>query len=1372
VSAAPSGAVDQNQLNQLYEQYLGRGVDPSGASTWAGQCVNQVIAGITGSQEYANRGGGGAQPGQVAPIGTAGGVCSSQLNQLYNQYLGRCADVGGASTWQGKCINQVIAGITGSQEYANRGGQPAAPGQVNVASTGATNSPEEFVNQLYQQVLGRPADSGAQNWINALQSGQMTPQDVANSIAASQEVQQNAALQGNAQNYANALASNYNVCTASIASPASKDPYLKDLNIDPEEAKRIYDLKTKDPNQYYAEIAAQLKNQVYEGYRTNSNFQSDYDKLQSLKTVSPTEYYKAQLEFLSNQIGWQIGQNTSDRAKPVEEQIKALVPEAQKAGLTSKQIEDIVNKGASSANQQNQQRIANEAETGGSGFNFGKDVLPGIELIGAGALTALTMDPEFMAMALPAATTEIGAAASTVPSWLSAAGQGAITGGTLGAVNAGISGGCIGQGVLRGAATGAIGSGIGAGVGNNFLGNVLGGVGSGALGAKLAGANVGKGALVGGLGGAMNYGLNQVPGLQIKPGEFGLANLARGAITGATLNKVMGGCFAKGLQSGAINSVLNYGMNKAMPSLNLTGAQQQPGGQFNPSYQSNLNDYYSQKLPYEAYQNAIQNGTPAAQAYANYNAAMEANGFPINQATGQPWSVTGSGYAGDGKYQQTPAVDTSTIGNTKVSENTGLPNPEQTANAVQFVQNMTPEQNTQVTAQLQNAVEDAKTAASNESQIQVAGSAVATAPSILEAMSNYAKSLETGVTSRLAALAESNPAIRAIMSSVETAAPYLKSLGISAEAVPAIVARFGSFVANPMVAGPILGTDIAARSIEGNTADWAKYANAISPDTTMPEVKFFDPGVKEPPIVEPTKPSPVAPPAAPPAPTRPVPVAPPAAPPVPVPVEPIAPPVPGCAPTTVPKPTPPVPGCTPARPTPRPTDVPGCVPAKPIPGPTPVETPVTPGTIPVPVETPTKPQTEEETKVQPQVAPGVKPQTETQTQTETDTKTATEQEQAQKDKVKKLVDTIVDTTEDVDTKPKVKVDTKTKIDEKPFTDVIEAPILPPALTNPEAPIAPEEPIVPIEPLITPTVPTPSVPTPTSPTAPKVPGLSTPVLKKLLTPGKCRPPCFAVPHPKAKTIHGQQVRLGLGGFNVAVEAYQNPVYNPTSLQQIQSAATGGQMKKLSAGGALCTASSNSSSGLQGHTVQGAQVALPMSASYSVPLDTYLAPIYNPTSLQQIQAAKCGGSIQHMATGGFPAAQGLMHGRRFGFQNPVVGINPLASGPAPLAPLGRAEGGDVHTPEFYSEGGLNHTYVKGEGDGTSDSIPAMLANGEFVIPADVVSSLGNGSNDSGAHILDEFLKTIRSHKRNADAKHLPPDSKGALGYLLEAKKKAKK
>jgi hypothetical protein len=67
--------------------------------------------------------------------------------------------------------------------------------------------------------------------------------------------------------------------------------------------------------------------------------------------------------------------------------------------------------------------------------------------------------------------------------------------------------------------------------------------------------------------------------------------------------------------------------------------------------------------------------------------------------------------------------------------------------------------------------------------------------------------------------------------------------------------------------------------------------------------------------------------------------------------------------------------------------------------------------------------------------------------------------------------------------------------------------------------------------------------------------------------------------------------------------------------------------------------------------------------------------------------------------------------------------------------------------------------------------MLANGEFVIPADVVSKLGNGSNDAGANVLDEFLQVIRKHAQNHDPKKLPPDSKGPLAYLIDAQRRAK-
>jgi len=66
--------------------------------------------------------------------------------------------------------------------------------------------------------------------------------------------------------------------------------------------------------------------------------------------------------------------------------------------------------------------------------------------------------------------------------------------------------------------------------------------------------------------------------------------------------------------------------------------------------------------------------------------------------------------------------------------------------------------------------------------------------------------------------------------------------------------------------------------------------------------------------------------------------------------------------------------------------------------------------------------------------------------------------------------------------------------------------------------------------------------------------------------------------------------------------------------------------------------------------------------------------------------------------------------------------------------------------YSDGGR---MLKGPGDGMSDDIPgvignkqpARLADGEFVVPADVVSHLGNGSTDAGAKRLYAMMDQVR-------------------------------
>ena len=238
----------------------------------------------------------------------------------------------------------------------------------------------------------------------------------------------------------------------------------------------------------------------------------------------------------------------------------------------------------------------------------------------------------------------------------------------------------------------------------------------------------------------------------------------------------------------------------------------------------------------------------------------------------------------------------------------------------------------------------------------------------------------------------------------------------------------------------------------------------------------------------------------------------------------------------------------------------------------------------------------------------------------------------------------------------------------------------------------------------------------------------------------------------------------------IAAPQQPPSNPDYASEIMSAATGGSTNNAPTTMDLTPGLASASNKFK---------------FASTP--TFTPSTFNPVTVpgsatpQTILAAATGGSIPGYADGQsvqMPDApspflranttrgHGLQGFSHFGgAQFPGYQPQRFAAGGSPDIPEG-------HNPQFFSEGGLNtleNKFVQGDGDGTSDSVAAMLAKGEFVIPADVVSDLGNGSNDAGANVLDEFLKTIREHKRAADSKNLPPDSKGALAYLLDAKRK---
>lgn len=73
--------------------------------------------------------------------------------------------------------------------------------------------------------------------------------------------------------------------------------------------------------------------------------------------------------------------------------------------------------------------------------------------------------------------------------------------------------------------------------------------------------------------------------------------------------------------------------------------------------------------------------------------------------------------------------------------------------------------------------------------------------------------------------------------------------------------------------------------------------------------------------------------------------------------------------------------------------------------------------------------------------------------------------------------------------------------------------------------------------------------------------------------------------------------------------------------------------------------------------------------------------------------------------------------------------------------RYQRGDRAWLEGYAEGGYA---VGGPGDGRDDKIPAMLSDGEYVMDAETVALLGNGSPKAGADMLDKFRVNVRKHK----------------------------
>jgi hypothetical protein len=134
---------------------------------------------------------------------------------------------------------------------------------------------------------------------------------------------------------------------------------------------------------------------------------------------------------------------------------------------------------------------------------------------------------------------------------------------------------------------------------------------------------------------------------------------------------------------------------------------------------------------------------------------------------------------------------------------------------------------------------------------------------------------------------------------------------------------------------------------------------------------------------------------------------------------------------------------------------------------------------------------------------------------------------------------------------------------------------------------------------------------------------------------------------------------------------------------------------------------------------------------------------------------------------PMLSGLMRNPN---SNTLTGVTPkqVNTSPEPRPELMREPtraANPIQYAEAYADGGSVERYLQGGTDGMADEIPAQigedqpaaLSHGEFVIPADVVSHLGNGNSDAGAQKLYDMMDKIRVARTGSkkQGKEIDPD-----------------
>jgi hypothetical protein len=219
-----------------------------------------------------------------------------------------------------------------------------------------------------------------------------------------------------------------------------------------------------------------------------------------------------------------------------------------------------------------------------------------------------------------------------------------------------------------------------------------------------------------------------------------------------------------------------------------------------------------------------------------------------------------------------------------------------------------------------------------------------------------------------------------------------------------------------------------------------------------------------------------------------------------------------------------------------------------------------------------------------------------------------------------------------------------------------------------------------------------------------------------------------------------------------------------------------------------------------TFGGAGYGTPVgSGGYGVTGQTGAGSIGNPMGVdpataqgQQAGAAASAQAAANQAMTDAANAQATANAIAAGGQsyssNPDGSLSPTGGfdNSAPGAGYGMTASGDIDG-SFYSKGGITALaggglgslggysdggqLLRGPGDGVSDSIPARigrkqparLADGEFVVPARIVSELGNGSTEAGARQLYKMLDRIQAGRKKTVGKNKTAVNSKSTRYL---------